>query len=325
VGKPDYGGPPTPTMSEAAERDRSDLIPAGGVFALFAATVLGGVAMAQPFLGAGLQQFENPSDPGNAALIGVEILVVTAIFLVAFRYELGAMLVRLLVVGVFALALHYPVAVALSALGVGPATPVALVAGLLGGVVLWVFPEWYVIDAAGVLVGATFVAMFGISLGPLPVLALLVGMAAYDAYSVYVSEHMQSLGSGVVDLKLPMVFVVPPDLDFSLREVDDMAAVGERGVALLGLGDAFFPGMLAVSAATFLDAPAVVAGLNLPGLGALVGGFLGMLALLGIVHRVEGAHAGLPPLNGGVLLGYLVGVLAAGVPLVEALGAGPYL
>jgi presenilin-like A22 family membrane protease len=50
-----------------------------------------------------------------------------------------------------------------------------------------------------------------------------------------------------------------------------------------------------------------------------------MCALLLLVHRVERAHAGLPPLNGGVVLGYLAGALAAGVPLPEALGLAAYL
>jgi presenilin-like A22 family membrane protease len=310
-------------VSETDEGRR--LGPAVGVFGLFVATLLGGVALAQPFLGAQLQQFDNPGDPANAGLIVAEVVVATGVFLLAFRYDLGELLVRILILGVFAVAFHYPVSVALEAAGVTPAWPPALAVGLVGAAVLWLYPEWYVIDAAAVLAGATFVALFGISLAPLPVVTLLVAMAVYDAYSVYVSEHMQSLGSGILDLRLPMVFVVPPTVGFSLREIDEMADLGERGVAVLGLGDAFFPGMLAVSGATFLEATPVVAGLNLPGLGALVGGAAGMVALLVLVHRIERAHAGLPPLNGGVLLGYLAGAVAAGVPIAEALGVAPYL
>jgi presenilin-like A22 family membrane protease len=45
-----------------------------------------------------------------------------------------------------------------------------------------------------------------------------------------------------------------------------------------------------------------------------------MGGLLYLVHRVDGAHAGLPPLNAGVLAGYLVGAVAAGVPITAALG-----
>jgi presenilin-like A22 family membrane protease len=45
-----------------------------------------------------------------------------------------------------------------------------------------------------------------------------------------------------------------------------------------------------------------------------------MVGLLYLVHRVEGAHAGLPPLNAGVLGGYFVGCVAAGIPIATALG-----
>jgi presenilin-like A22 family membrane protease len=37
------------------------------------------------------------------------------------------------------------------------------------------------------------------------------------------------------------------------------------------------------------------------------------------------AHAGLPLLNGGAIAGYLVGAVAAGIPVVEALGLAPYV
>jgi presenilin-like A22 family membrane protease len=37
------------------------------------------------------------------------------------------------------------------------------------------------------------------------------------------------------------------------------------------------------------------------------------------------AHAGLPLLNGGSIAGYLVGALASGIPLVEALGLASFL
>jgi presenilin-like A22 family membrane protease len=94
-------------------------------------------------------------------------------------------------------------------------------------------------------------------------------------------------------------------------------------VTLLGLGDAIIPGMLAVSAGNFLtDAPTLVPALNAnaPALGALVGGVAGLVALGYLARRFEGVHAGLPPLNAGVLGGYFIGTLAAGLPLTAALG-----
>jgi presenilin-like A22 family membrane protease len=46
----------------------------------------------------------------------------------------------------------------------------------------------------------------------------------------------------------------------------------------------------------------------------------GLAALGYIARRFEGVHAGLPPLNAGVLLGYLAGTVVADLPLTAALG-----
>jgi presenilin-like A22 family membrane protease len=305
-----------------------ELLPAAGVFALFTLTILGGLALVVPFREAGLQAFENPSSLSNVGLIVVEVVVATGLFLLAFRYDLGETIVRIFVVGTFAFVLQYPLGVVLD--GVVPqAGLVAIGFSVATAVVLWVYPEWYVIDVGAVLFGAAAIALFGGSLSPLPVIVLLVVMAGYDAYSVYVSEHMQSLGGGIVDLKLPMVFVVPAEREFSMLSVDDLEGLSE-GAHLLGLGDAMFPGLLAASGAVFLSPPKgpadpLLLGLNAPAIGAFVGSLVGMVALNVILFRFRRTHAGLPALNGGVIAGYLVGALVAGVPLVEALGLGPYL
>jgi presenilin-like A22 family membrane protease len=306
----------TGASADATSEEGFDLGPAAGVVTLYVVTILAGLALSEPFRAADLVAFEDPSSLGNVGLIVAEVLVFTAVLLVAFRYDLGEQLARVAVVGGVAYFLWLPLSAFLS----GPAgSALAVGLALSVAVVLWVYPEWYVIDLAAVAFGGAGVALFGVSLSPLPVLALLVAMAAYDAYSVYGSEHMQSLGSGVVDLKLPMVFVVPGDREFSLLAVEDMDELA-AGATLLGLGDALFPGLLAVSAATFLDAPAAVAGLNAPALGALAGAVVGILALQYLLYRVRRVHAGLPVLNGATIGGYLLGAVAGGVPLATTLG-----
>ena len=62
----------------------------------------------------------------------------------------------------------------------------------------------------------------------------------------------------------------------------------------------------------------------LPAVTAMVGTHLGLVVLLWMVLKGR-AHAGLPLLNGGTIAGYLVGALAGGVSLVQALGLGPYV
>jgi presenilin-like A22 family membrane protease len=300
--------------AETPGRDRR-LIQTATIYALFFATVLGGVLLARPYARAGLAAFPDASSPVNALVIAVEILIATAVFLLIQRYGVGQQALRVLLLGVFGFLVHYVVAVA-----VPVPYPMAVGAGLLTWVVLYVYPEWWVMNVAAVVGGAGMTAQFGISLTPFPIVLLLVGMAVYDAYSVYVSEHMIDLVQGLDRMKVPMVFIAPPSLDYSVRE---SGLTGGEGAspAVLGLGDAFFPGLLAVSAMVYVDAPSLgVLGLNAPALGALVGGFLGMTALHVLLARVQRVHAGLPLLNGGVLTGYAAGALWAGVPLAVAFG-----
>lgn len=300
--------------TETPGRDRR-LIQTAAIYGLFFATVLGGVLLARPYATAGLAAFPDPSSPVNAVVIAAEILVATAVFLLIKRYGVGQQALRVLVLGVFGFLVHFVVAVA-----VPVPYPVAVGAGVLTWVVLYVYPEWWVMDLAAVVGGAGMIAQFGISLAPFPIVLLLVGMAVYDAYSVYVSGHMVDLVEGLDRIKAPMVFIAPPSLGYSMRKSGLTGGEGPSP-AVLGLGDAFFPGLLAVSAMIYVDAPSLgVLELNAPALGALVGGFAGMTGLHVLLARVQRVHAGLPLLNGGVLVGYAAGALWAGVPLAAALG-----
>ena len=96
---------------------------------------------------------------------------------------------------------------------------------------------------------------------------------------------------------------------------------GSRDALFMGLGDVIFPGMLVISAVSWLPevGPEIGtifgtmhAGPLVVGLGTLAGGLAGYVALMTQVARGE-AQAGLPLLNGGSILGYLVsGFIAVG-------------
>jgi presenilin-like A22 family membrane protease len=343
----------TASGETATNSDRSLPAPGAiaGLFALYLLTIIGGVALSGPFETAGVQTFENPGNVANVGLIFAEIAIVTALFILITRYGYGMRVLRVLVLGVFGYATYLAV--------FGSGLPAAEILGVALGIgvfiTLFVHPEWYVIDAVAVIAGAAIVAQFGNGLGPLPALVFLLGMAAYDAYAVYVSEHMQQLGSGVGELKLPLMYVVPPTRSFSMAdmgdpfeaEADDMddsqdpdgggstpeesggdasensaQNSGRETPLLLGLGDAIVPGLLAVSAGQFLPADPLIAGtiLNAPALGAIIGSAVGLAGLLGLLYMIERAHAGLPVLNTCVILGYLAGGVVAGVPITTALG-----
>jgi presenilin-like A22 family membrane protease len=297
-------------------------------------------------------------------------------------------------------------------LGTGPANLLAIGLAASVSLALLLYPEWYVIDSAGVLMGAGAAGLFGISFGLLPAIVLLTVLAVYDAISVYGTEHMLELAEGVMDLKIPVVLVVPLTLSYSLRDEDfsqtpavdddegdevdgdadeetteqpvtaseadvaqqttpaseadvatqtpvsgtapeadggespdseepavDVGGDGEfelgegrvdpdddgpdRDAFFIGLGDAVMPTVMVASAAFFSPAQSLGTGLlavlNLPALLAMVGTFVGLLVLLRMVFAGR-AHAGLPLLNGGAITGYLLGSVAAGVPILTALG-----
>ncbi|SMO44009.1 presenilin family intramembrane aspartyl protease PSH [Halorubrum cibi] len=315
---------------------------------LFLVVQLGALALVPEFTESGYQPVEDPQDPTNSLVYIVAIVVMTGLMLAAFRYEFD-WAIRLLIVGVSAWLSWYVFSAFTSPL-LAAIPAVAVAVGLL------VHPEWYVIDAAGALMGAGAAGLFGISFGILPALVLLGFLAVYDAISVYGTEHMLSLAEGVMDLNIPVVLVIPLSLSYSLLEDDfedandvheedaegdgnetadegdapaneddggDAPAEGnERDAFFIGLGDAVIPAVMVASAATFSPAAALSVPfleLNLPALFAMGGTLVGLLFLLRWVMKGR-AHAGLPLLNGGAIGGYLLGSLVAGVSLVEALG-----
>ncbi len=184
---------------------------------------------------------------------------------------------------------------------------------------LYKFPEWYVVDLSGLLVAAGATAIFGISLSILPALVLMTVLAVYDAIAVYRTKHMVDLADSVMDLRLPILLVVPKEKDYSFLEQasikQEIAEGKEREAMFMGLGDIIIPGVLVVSTFTFL--PIVLGDVTVAGIpgnwivsaATLVGAVGGFMALMWFVWKGR-PQAGLPLLNSGAFLGYLISVLA---------------
>jgi presenilin-like A22 family membrane protease len=115
-----------------------------------------------------------------------------------------------------------------------------------------------------------------------------------------------------MDLKLPVMFVVPRSAGYSFVDATEEVTEGDESDALyMGLGDAVIPGVLVASAAHFVGyAPAV---------GALVGALVGFVFLMRKVAEGE-PHAGLPLLNGGAIAGFFIAAYAVGITPFEAMG-----
>ncbi|MFB6111388.1 MAG: presenilin family intramembrane aspartyl protease PSH [Halobacteriaceae archaeon] len=291
-----------------------DIVPPATTYLLALVAIAIGVLFGPEVAGTPLQM-ENPGSPASLIPIVIGLTVGTVAVLLVVRYGAGELLLRLGFVGLFA---YLPALAVATVIGVLPA--IALGLALFG--TLWVHPEWYVVNVTGVAYVGVANAILGVSLEPWLIVATLGGMAIYDAYSVYVSEHMQSLVEGASIMDLPMAFVVPRRLGFSLRDGQSLLDIDED-VSVLGFGDAFFPGILAVSAGHFVAAPTVVSWIplaNLPALGTLVGAVIGMVGIHVLGRLVPRSHPALIVLNPAVILGFLGGAMAAGVPLASALG-----
>ena len=202
---------------------------------------------------------------------------------------------------------------------------------LLLMILLYVHSEWYVVNTVGILVGGGVIVMLGVSFVPTLIMVFMIAAAIYDAWAVYKSKHMLDLAETMVNLNLPILLVAPQDSDYSLRsertslhEVEeppktDSEMPRERVVAksndamLMGLGDVIFPGMLVLSTLQFVEGDAGV----LMAITTLVGSLIGYSVLMYFVGKGQ-AQAGLPLLNGGAILGYIIGgLLTIGIAMFQ--------
>lgn len=264
---------------------------------------------------------EDTDDPINPLIYIVFIILFTGAMLLVMKYTKGNFLqyAILAVVGLTLFYVFYPVFFHLFVngmdweLSVGDRTALLLALAMAVGLsyTLYKYPEWYIVDGVGMIMGAGIAAIFGFSLGILPVLVLLVVLAIYDAISVYKTKHMISLASGVMKMKLPVLLVIPKRLDYSFFEQEGLEQTidkkKKRDAMFIGLGDIIIPGILPVSASIYLPASTVggVSGPILVAMGAIVGAILGLIALMRFVLKGN-PQAGLPLLNSGVILGYLI-------------------
>lgn len=193
---------------------------------------------------------------------------------------------------------------------------IALVVSIVLMIVLIKQPEWYVINTVGVLVGAGTITMLGVSFVPWIIILFMVLAAGYDAWAVYSSKHMLELADTMVNLELPVMLIAPQKpsrgrVKVSRPENGEVPPPQKKGfdeTMLMGLGDVIFPGLLCISALSFLPEGTGPLGWSNPlwvALGTMVGSLIGYCVLMTYVARGR-PQAGLPLLNGGAILGYFI-------------------
>jgi len=276
---------------------------------LLLAVEIGAVLLSLPVQAAGITAFQDPTSLENPFIFILILLVFTGFLLLLIKFKLKKVMAAIIAISIFLtfgyiFAALVPVAMGTTDL----ATIVVIILSVVAMVLLYKYPEWYVIDTLGILIGAGVASIFGVSLDILPVVVLLILLAVYDAISVYKTKHMITLAEGVIDLKTPILFVIPKRRDYSfIRDgIGKLEEGGERAAFIIGMGDLIMPSILVVSANVFIKGWRLLGVINLPALGAILGSLVGLAILLSYV--VSGKpQAGLPPLNGCTILGFLVG------------------
>ena len=203
------------------------------------------------------------------------------------------------------------------------ATLIGLVIAVVLMVLLIVHPEWYVVNTVGVLVGGGVIVMLGVTFVPTLIVIFMILAAIYDAWAVYRSKHMLDLADTMIGLNLPILLVAPQESGYSMLDEKDTIRPVEtsqdgdapvtkpvmkkrkkpKEAMFMGLGDVIFPGMLVISCVDSISTGGLAVGIS-----ALIGGLVGYLVLMGYVASGR-PQAGLPLLNGGAILGYIVGGL----------------
>jgi presenilin-like A22 family membrane protease len=267
--------------------------------------------LSAPMEVSGMQTFEDPTNISNSIYYIIMILGFTLFVLIAIKKNIK-WIISLVIYFAIVSTLYY---VFLALFSLFPTlSDFAVIASLLISVgmtvLLYKYPEWYVINIIGVCIAGGVSALIGISLSVIPVVILLLLLAIYDAISVYKTKHMIAMAEGIMDLKLPILFVIPKHSSYSFLK-ENFKEGEQREAFFMGLGDAVMPTLLVVSANVFMQNGG---GISYPVVGAILGTLAGYLVLAMLVMKGK-PQAGLPFLNSGVILGFFAGVLLSGASL----------
>ncbi|HJJ41815.1 MAG TPA: presenilin family intramembrane aspartyl protease [Methanocorpusculum sp.] len=280
-----------------------------GMVILMIVTFVISLLMIIPVDNAGLIAFEDPNSMLNIVIFIIAMLFFTFVLLALIKWK-AQKLITVLIGFSIGLVLFYVVFALLSYIINGVLLYIisAVCAAALV-ILLYLYPEWYVIDSVGILASAGCASIFGISLSIYPVIVLLVLLMVYDYISVKRSKHMLKLADGVMKQKMQIMFVVPRSPKYSFRKSNMSMTdeTGERNAYMLGMGDIIIPAILLVSAQFYAGGDGVMSilGCSLPAVGVFIGAALGLLIVLINVNK-KGPQPGLPYINGCAIIGFLI-------------------
>ena len=276
-----------------------------GMTSIFLFVYLVSIAIAEKFERLGVRAFENPDDPANIVYFIATLLIITALIIIIaklWKKEAIQVFVLLAIIAtIFTLfqALFYGFVTNIIADALSLAISVALI------VLLLAYPEWYIIDLSAIILSIGAVTIFGISISPYLVIPLLIVLALYDAISVYKTKHMIDLADTIVDLKLPVLFIIPYKIRYRFRKqvggLKKQVKRKERDALFVGVGDVVIPGILVISAYSFTSSLEI----SLSVVAGIIAGFICLM----VFPSKDKPHAGLPFLNTGAIIGYILSSL----------------
>jgi len=298
-------------MTKQKKKDKSEILAViimGCMFLIVYGLVL---LLTNPFVNEGgvKSAFENEDNPLNIVYIIAIMLVMTLVILLIAKYW-KEKIIQFIILGAIGytsfFAFFLPIfSIVLSFTYYEIILTISVICAISLVIALYKYPEWYIIDVAGIVVGVGAIVIFGISLGVLLVIILLAALAVYDVISVYKTKHMIDLADTVMDLKLPVLLVVPKIRHYSLiketkRLKEKLEKKEERDAFFLGLGDVVLPGVLVAAVYNKI-------GLSVA-LSVIAGILIGFSVLMVFVMKGK-PQAGLPALCGGAIGGYLISCL----------------
>lgn len=297
---------------------RTAVIGTGIVLCIFLVIYTLSLAVLNSFIASGVEPATDPQDLRVSMAVIAGVIGVSGVVLLLFHFGynwifravilLVAVLMTLMVAD--AILPSYVEILGLNLVSVGVSIAVCLP--------LAIRPRWHTINIAAIFLGAGAVAFLGLSLGILTAIVLLIVLALYDAISVYGTKHMLTLADGVIESRLPIVLIIPTQLD---RSSSSSGTFDQENIIVIGLGDAIIPGILVGSAVAHdSGTELLIAGMSvtLPAIGTMLGIGVGVCLLFGLLTR-GGAHAGLPLLNTGAIMGYLASRTADSVEFLDVI------
>jgi len=176
-----------------------------------------------------------------------------------------------------------------------------IAAGLIG--LYWSARNIAVHNLVIVIAIAGVSVYLGLLLPAMAVLVLLAVLSVYDVIAVFKTKHMITMFKHMAERGAMFSLIIPHGSMTSKGKVKDIKlgkSSKDRGAVIIGTGDAAFPTILAVSAATYGVGVSICVG---------IGALVGLVAVHFILMKTQRPLPALPPIALGSAAGFLIGVL----------------